>query len=214
MPNFKIETPRIAHVLEETLPDYLEDEMMIKNQFIQDITYSSDSYQSLVFEKSHFKKFNVPSHTFNRFECVDCLFESCDFSNVEWIGAAFHRTVFKNCKLTGINFAESLLQNCEFIDCTINYASFNFAQLKRIVFTNCQLNESEFSEVKWNHLELEQCQLDKTNWVGTSLSKLNLSSCKFERLNLSPDLIRGFIVNYEQAITVGLTLGLVLDEPR
>lgn len=214
MPNFKIEMPKLSKTLEEYLPDYLEDEMMIQNQFIQDISYPSDSYNSIVFEKSHFKKVNLPSHTFNRFECVDSLFESCDFSNVELIGAAFHRTSFKNCKLTGINFAESLLQNCQFIDCTINYASFNFTQLKRVVFSNCQLNESEFFEIKWNHLELTDCQLDKTNWVGTSLSTLNLASCQFERLHLSPDLIKGFIVNYEQAITVGLTLGLILDEPR
>lgn len=214
LPSFKIEEPILSPHLEEILPDYLEDELMIKHNLIQDITYSSDTYQSIVFEKSQFKKVGFPSHTFNRFECVDCLFESCDFSNIEWIGAAFHRTIFKNCKLTGINFAEALLQNCQFIDCTINYASFNFSQLKRVTFDNCELNESEFSEVKWNHFELTNCQLNKTNWVGTQLNKLNLSSCKFETLNLSPDLIKGFIVNYEQAITVALTLGIVLDEPR
>lgn len=214
MPNFKIELPIISQQLEEILPDYLEDELVIKHNLVQDITYPSDSYQSIVFEKSHFKKVSVSGHTFNRFECVDCLFESCDFSNVEWIGGAFHRTIFKNCKLTGANFAEALLQNCQFVDCTINYASFNFSQLKRVVFNDCQLNESEFSEVKWTHLELHQCELNKTNWIGTKLNKLNLSSCQFEQLSLSPDLIRGFIVNYEQAIIVGMTLGLVLDEPR
>lgn len=214
LPKFKIETPRIPSQLENFSPEFLEDELMIKHHFIKDTTYTSNHYQSLIFEKNHFKKVNLSGHTLDRFECVDCLFESCDFSNVEWIGGSFHRTIFKNCKLTGANFAESLLQNCQFIDCTINYASFNFSQLKRVIFTNCELNESEFSDLKWLHLELTDCQLNKSNWIGTQLTDLNLSSCQFETISISPDLIKGFIVNYEQAITIGLTLGLVLDEPR
>lgn len=214
MPNFKIEEPNISYMLEEILPESFEDDLIIKNQLLQEATYSHDTFQNLIFEKSRFKKINFSNNTYNRFECVDCEFESCDFSNMEWIGGAFHRTIFKNCKLTGTNFAEALLQNCQFIDCTITYASFNFTKLKRVVFFESQLTDSEFNDIDWQHLELNHCELNRTTWIGTKLNKLNVSSCQFESLNLSPDLIRGFVVNQEQAIIVGMTLGLILDEPR
>ena len=214
MPDFKLEQPRLSNHLEEILPKYLEDDLMIQQNLIREVSLANGSYTNLVFEKSHFYKVDFSSNFFQRFEVVDCLFESCDFSNIEWIGASFHRCIFKNCKLTGANFAESLLQNCQFIDCNIPYASFNFTQLKRVYFSDCHLDYSEFNDIKWSNFEIHQCHLNKTTWVNTNLNKLNLCSCQFETISLSPDLIRGLIINYEQMITVGLTLGLVLDEPR
>ena len=38
-------------------------------------------------------------------------------------------------------------------------------------------------------------------------------TCSFETLLFSPDLMSGLTVNTDQAITLALSLGLLIDEP-
>jgi len=188
----------------------LDDEMTVETLHIENCRFDSLDFHHLFFKESYLKKVQWPSSHLRQFECVNVIFENCDFSNAEWIGAGFHQVEFRQCKLTGINFAESYLKNCLFTDCMLDYASFAVATMKVVQFEQSSLQQSDFSEIDWQHLKLDECTLTQSQWFHTKLKELDFSNNRFDTIALSPESIRGLIVNAEQALTIAETLGLIV----
>ncbi|MFC0233714.1 pentapeptide repeat-containing protein [Vagococcus entomophilus] len=205
--------PKIPHSLQLGEIDYLKDEQHLFQLELKDENWVGLDTSQVYFQQTLLNKCLFSGSHFTRFECMDVIFNHCDLSNVEWIGGSFHRIIFKNCKLTGCNFAESTLRDCQFIDCMMDYCSFNYTTMKSVSFQENSLKDSEFSEVTWQHLFFYKNKLTGSTWFQTKLAGLNFSTCTFEQIILSKELLRGLTVNQEQAITIALGFGLLLDEP-
>ncbi|MGM0123274.1 hypothetical protein IGI37_000640 [Enterococcus sp. AZ194] len=204
----------VAPILPEltTQDFYLEDEAFFQGLKVEDVDLSYDGCNNLAIREAHFKRLTMQRTRLERFECSNIVFENCDLSNLEWIGGSFQQCLFKQCKLTGTNFAESFLRDCQFEDCMATFSSFSDTKLKAVTFTNCHLTDSEFVEVNWQHFTLEKNQLTGSSWFHTKLSGLNLSANTFDSISLSQELMRGLIVNQEQAIVIAMGLGLVVED--
>ncbi|KAF1297318.1 hypothetical protein BAU15_11240 [Enterococcus sp. JM4C] len=204
----------IAPILPELTEQdfYLEDEAFFQGLKLDDADYSYDSCNNLVIRESHLKRLTMQRTKLERFECSNVIFEKCDLSNLEWLAASFQQCLFKQCKLIGTNFADSYLRDCQFDDCLGTLSSFSNTNLKAVSFTNCNLTDTEFVEVTWRNLTLEKSQLTGSSWFHTKLNKLNLSSNYFEKIALSQDLMRGLVVNQEQAIIIAMGMGLVIED--
>ncbi|MHC5215817.1 pentapeptide repeat-containing protein [Enterococcus sp. LJL128] len=205
------EKKRILPVLPAKLPRHdleLEDEGIVEASFIENQLLTEIDFHHLFFKECHFKKLLLPGSRLRHFECVNVVFENCDFSNADWIGSSFHQVEFRGCKLTGINFAEGYFKDCLFDDCMLDYASFAASTLKVTHFEKNRLNQSDFTEVDWQHLKLTDCELTQSQWFHTKLNKLDLSENRFDAIAFSPESIRGLIINAEQALVIAGTLGV------
>jgi uncharacterized protein YjbI with pentapeptide repeats len=190
---------------------YLEDEEIFEGAFFTETDASYADCSGLVLKQSHLKKVTMQKTRLTHWECQNILFENCDFSNLECMAASFHQVHFKNCKLTGTNFAESYLRDCTFESCVANFASFSNTNLKTVRFVDCQLKDTEFYEVQWKDLQLQENQFTNSNWFRTKLNQLDLRTNSFEKITLSQELLRGLIVDQEQALIIAAGLGLVID---
>ncbi|MCA5012332.1 MULTISPECIES: pentapeptide repeat-containing protein [unclassified Enterococcus] len=189
----------------------LDDEIIIEGLALKEQDLSYQDLRNLVFRECHFDKLTMNRNHLERFECSNVIFEHCDFSNTEWLGASFHQVHFRRCKLTGTNFAESYLRDCTFEDCLADYASFSATNQKVVHFNQTSLNDTEFVEVVWNNLLFEECSLTGSNWFHTKLKELDLRKSTFEKIAFSQELIKGLKVTTEQAVIIAAGLGLSIE---
>lgn len=190
----------------------LDDEIIIEGLSLKDQDLSYQDIRNLVFRECRFEKITMNRNHLDRFECSNVIFDHCDLSNTEWIGASFHQVHFRQCKLTGTNFAESYLRDCFFEECIADYASFSATNQKVIEFQQTSLNDTEFVEVTWNNLLFDSCSLTGSNWFHTKLSGLDLTKSTFEKIAFSKELLQGLNVTQEQALTIAANLGLVIND--
>lgn len=202
-------TPMLSGNFIAGMPTF-EDEATIDAVLLENEELYEADFHHLFIKESHIKKFQMPASRLSQFECVNVVFEHCDFSNSEWIGSGFHQVEFRQCKLTGCNFAEAYLKDCLFSDCILDYASFSMSTMKVVHFEESSLRQAEFSELDWQHLKMKYCQLTQSQWFNTPLKNLDFSENQFDTIALSPESIRGMIVNAEQALTIAETLGIIL----
>lgn len=207
------EKKRIVPILSDRLTSaqpILEDEAMLESVLIENESFDDADAHHLFIKESRFKKVQMLSSRLSQFECVNVVFENCDFSNSEWIGAGFHQVEFRQCKLTGCNFAEAYIKDCLFSGCILDYASFSMSTMKVVHFEESSLRQAEFSELDWQHVKMKDCELTQSQWFNTSLKNMDFSKNRFDTIALSPESIRGMIVNAEQALTIAETLGMIL----
>ncbi|MGX7244185.1 pentapeptide repeat-containing protein [Enterococcus quebecensis] len=190
----------------------IDDETIIEGMLLQDQDLSYQDVRNLVFRECRFEKITMNRNHLERFECSNVIFDHCDLSNTEWIGASFHQVHFRQCKLTGTNFAESYLRDCLFEDCLADYASFSSTNQKVVEFKDTSLTDTEFVEVTWNNLLSDHCSLTGSNWFHTKLENLDLTKSTFEKIAFSQELLKGLKVTQEQAITIAAGLGLVIED--
>lgn len=200
----------ILPVLEDMHFD-LEEEALYEGAHFQDQDLSYSNSENIALRGCQLDSITLFKARFDHFECSNAVFNNCDLSNLECFGASFHQVQFNNCKLTGTNFSESYLRDCIFEGCIGEFAAFSSTNLKVVRFSNCRLPKSEFFEAKWNHLLLQNCDLDDSNWFRTKLNGLDFRSNTFQKIALSEELLKGMIVNQEQAICIAAGLGLVID---
>ena len=190
---------------------FLDDEALYQDGFLKDSDQSYTTCHNLIIQESQLKNIQLVNSRLERFQAANVIFDKCDLSNCELLGASLHQVEFRQCKLTGANFAESYLRDCRFVDCLADYASFSNSNLKNVAFNDCRLKETDFYDLTWKALELNGCELTRSNWLHTTLNKLNLSSCDFETISISPEQLRGLVVNPAQALIIAAGLGLVIE---
>jgi len=190
---------------------FFDDEANFSGLKVDESDQSYLSARNLVIHESEFKHIIMQGAQLKHFECHNVIFDHCDFSNIEWLGASFHQVHFNQCKLIGSNFAESYLRDCLFSDCLANLASFSSTNLRTVAFENCMLNETIFNEVNWKNFQLRNNQLSSSQWFLTKMTDLDLTTNFFDSIALSKDLIHGLKVNQEQAIIIAQGLGLIIE---
>lgn len=209
----KIKEPIAPLLPQLTEADFisLEDEVIIEGLKLKEQDLSYQDSRNLVFRECQFEKITMNRNHLERFECSNVIFDHCDLSNTEWIGASFHQVHFRQCKLTGTNFAESYLRDCFFEECLADYTSFSATNQKVVTFQQTSLNNTEFVEVTWNNLLFNGCSLTGSSWFHTKLADLDLRQSTFEKIAFSQELLKGLHVTTEQAVTIAAGLGLVIE---
>lgn len=211
----QIKTP-----LSPRLPDFLPpksferfiNEEIYSNCLIEYFHHPVSETHLITFEQTKLHKCTLTNLTMRRFEVVDTVFDHCDFSNTEMIGASFHRVHFKNCKLIGANFAESVFVDCQFDACLADFSTFSYTNFKVVQLDHTSFVESDFFEIKWQHLTVSNCNLTASNWFHTPLAGLNFANSTIERIAFLPNQIKGLTINPQQAVLMAQMLGLMIEE--
>lgn len=164
------------------------------------------SFDDVVFKNVSF------TGEFRGVEFVDVLFETCDFSNVNFQNASFYRCEVMDSKLTGVDFANANLSHALFESCDGKYGNFSFSGMKEVDFFNCNLTDSDFFECLFKEVRFSTCKLDNSNFSETDLRGIDLSTSTYERIEVSLPKIVGCIVSKEQAIGFARVLGLTIKE--
>ena len=80
-----------------------------------------------------FKNVTFIGSFFQLLECVDVIFDHCDFSNARLNQAVFHRVEFRQCKMAGTQLAEAHFQHVLFVDTLAPYLECQFTSFKHVM---------------------------------------------------------------------------------
>ena len=87
----------------------------------------------------------------------DCVFDSCDLSNVDFSGSTLRRVVFKGCKLLGAKLPEVRMDQVRFTDCHMRLANLTLcgASLFRTPLAGQDLTTDEITGIQVSLPELK-----------------------------------------------------------
>jgi uncharacterized protein YjbI with pentapeptide repeats len=147
--------------------------MMQKNYFTdktfhRENTIKSGEYESCIFNECNFLELDFSGSVF-----ANCTFNSCNLSMVKLTKTAFREVVFKDCKMLGLRFdnCNELGLSVSFENCQLNHSSFYKTKIKKTVFKNSQLQEVDFAEADLTNSVFDNSNLLLSVFEFTILEK-------------------------------------------
>lgn len=125
-------------------------------------------YESCVFSQCNFVGANLSNVKFS-----ECEFVNCNMSNVIVTNAALRDVRFRDCKLMGIGFGncDSFLFSVSFEKCVLDLSSFHRLKMRKTKFTACSLHEASFVETDLGESVFDECDFSQALFERTILEK-------------------------------------------
>lgn len=140
----------------------------------------------------------------------DCVFDSCDLSNVDFSGSTLRRVVFKGCKLLGAKLPEVRMDQVRFTDCHMRLANLTLCVVKAVGFEGCNLDGAVLQEMTHTGLYFKNCQLTGASLFRTPLAGQDLTTDEITGIQVSLPELKGAVVTPYQACELAGLLGLIV----
>ena len=164
--------------------------------------FSATSFYECMFKGVSFKG--------NMHGCLfqDVVFEHCDISNCDFSECVFRRVRFETCRMMGTdcsssNFTDTVFHNCQCAYINLNSTKWKDARLERTLFC-----EGSFSMCTFMHTEPVHCDFSGCEFAHTPLKDIDFSNSEIDGFAVTPEDLKGAIVNADQAIACAKILGL------
>ncbi|MFD1126442.1 pentapeptide repeat-containing protein [Lentilactobacillus raoultii] len=181
--------------------DYVDCTFRVSNQPIRisDVTFDHCQFEQTNFDQSDWNF---------------VVFKGCQFLNASFHQSYFSNSQFIGSQLMGADFSVGTkLTNVSVTDTNLRYANFSESTMVKVHFNQVNLQETAFQAVTLKKgLVFSQCNLDQSDFLDTKLKGIDLSQSRFETLTVSPELIRGLIINPWQARSLIGLLGVVVKD--
>ncbi|NCB32752.1 MAG: pentapeptide repeat-containing protein [Erysipelotrichia bacterium] len=143
---------------------------------------------------------------------ADVIFDHCDFSNRDFEESVFRRVQFSHCRLTGIDLTRCTFEDVEFDECEARYSAFGGSHFNRVLLNECVLVQAGFSSCRFEKMELHEDDFTEAEFVETKLKDMDFSDCMFQGIMVSPEDLKGIILNEEQALMCVKLLGVQVKQ--
>jgi uncharacterized protein YjbI with pentapeptide repeats len=163
-------------------------------------------FNGVVFERCRFVG------DFRKAQFIDCMLNRCDLSNTDFQSSRFHRVKLTGSKGLGIHFNKAKWQYVTIEDCVLNYGEFADVDFQDIVLIKSDLSQSSFFTANLQRLVLKQVDLSQTDFSDTMLAGLDFSTCEISGIRVSPQCLKGLIVNASQAIALIGLFGVTVKD--
>lgn len=173
----------------------------VYHEIIERTDYSStrlkDSYESVEFRSCSFTDISGINFT-------DCLFTTCNLSNVAVGKSKMQGVKFTDCKLIGVNFFETLDFGfaIDFENCLLDFASFDRKKMNKSSFKNCRLHGVNFSQADLSKSTMVQCDLLEAVFANTNLNGLDFTTNR--SFTIDPQLNQVKKTRFSSAMLAGL----------
>lgn len=184
------------------------DDTIVSNKYFKDITFMEEihniSFDNCVFDNCRFIS-NIDKCVF-----FNSRFTKCELANIIIMFSGIHSCLFSNSNMVGVNICDGKISKTELRENNMRYATFSSTSLDKVKLKENNLVEGRFDKVTLSSVELEKDDFTKMEFIGTMMKGIDVSSCKIEGLAISPEGVRGMIVNEVQAIELVSILGIVI----
>ena len=114
--------------------------------------------------------------------------------------------------MTGLDFTDCTLVDCQFISSKCNLSNFSGANIKNSCFKECDCSSSRFVTTKFKDIEFNKINFNESEFFHSSLNKLDFSNSDIYGISITPDCLKGIIVNEYQALSLSKLLGIIIKE--
>lgn len=153
----------------------------MKEIYFQDQTFdridtlANGEYENCIFNSCEFADLDLSGLIF-----IDCTFEGCNLSLAKLNKTAFRDVVFRDCKMLGLRFdsCNPFGLSFSFEGCLVSHSSFYKTKIGKVVFKNCQLHEVDFAEADLTKAVFDGCDLMLAVFDRTILEKADLRTAR------------------------------------
>lgn len=187
--------------------EYIDDRL-VSNKIFKNITFSEElnniSFDNCVFEGCKFLG--------NLNKCVffNVRFTKCEISNIIIMFSGIHSCLFNLCNMIGVNICDSKINKSELRENNMRYASMSSTSLDKTKMNDNNIVDGRLDQVSFGEMVLEKNDFSRMEIIGTLMKDVDISSCKIEEISVSPEMVRGMIVNEVQAIELVSILGIII----
>ena len=158
--------------------------------------YSLDGeYDNCIFESCNFSNLDLSEISF-----IECRFVECNFTLAKLTKTGFKDVRFDSCKMLGLQFTDlkPFLLEMDFKNCHLEESSFYKLDLKGLSMNSCNLRGADFSEANLEKSSIIACDLSECTFERTNLSFANLSDSYNFQIDPEQNTIRGATFNADQ----------------
>ncbi len=202
------------HLREELEPLMAPEELLEpegqQGRLVQGLDLSGMDLSELRWEGMRFRGCRFSGAALEGTECVDVVFEDCDFSNCVGARAYLCRCVLRSCKGVGLDLISSGLTWVTVEDGSFRYSNWNNTKLDKVRLVRCDFSEALMNQVTLRQTSFQECRLSKTSFFKTMLAGQDFTTCTAEGLVVSDtaEELRGLTVRYDQAAELAKLMGL------
>mgnify|MGYP003587712261 CR=1 FL=1 len=161
-----------------------------------------EEFNGCRFKKVHF------TGDFKKMSYVDCTLDHCDFSNISLSESLFYRVRFMNCKGIGSILRKSKFKYVEFNSSALSLSDFSESSFEQVRFIDSSFSESAFQQIKQVGFITENVDFTQADFYDTALNGMDVSGCRLDGIRLSPQKLKGLIVDTDQAVALAVLLGV------
>lgn len=186
-------------------------EKEIYDQRLVAVDYTIEAFSPLeandcVFERCNFQQVDLRSKKF-----VDCEFIGSNLTLANLLYSTFRNCKFVDCKLTGINWSTaSKVSDCEFLKCNLSTSVMMNLDLRHAKFIECILREVDFSDADMKKASLDSSDLQHATFRGTDLTEADFSTAKNYEIDPLHNKIKKAKFSLPEAVGLLSGLGIVL----
>lgn len=111
----------------------------------------------------------------------ECVFEDCDFSNLELVSWHFSDVKFIRCNFSLCSFIGSTLAGVEFEGCKLAGVKLTklVGMLQQISATNCNFDYATILDLDLTATKFENCTFQEAYLANLNLTKATFAGCDF-----------------------------------
>jgi len=138
----------------------------------------------------------------------DVHFAAGDLSNIVVTDASVRRVRAHGLGAVGIDISGSRLEDVRLVNCKLRPGRGLGVSMTRCVFEDCDLREADLEGALLDRVVFRGCDLSSARLSGVDLSRCDLRGSNVDGLVVSPDRLRGVLVDPSQLPTFASALGL------
>ncbi len=186
----------------------LNHDARVERAHLQDLEIEGKTLHHIIFDEVKLSRCVIKDCHFTRLECLDVIFEDCQFTNNTCEHASLIRTAFNTSKLDGTLFKESLLEHISIHDTRAQYLGFTHSTLKGVTFNQALMPEVSFFHTTFEHVTFDQCDLKAALVHDTRFKNIDVSTCEIDGMQIQlPDAL-GMNIHATQAAQLCALFGI------
>lgn len=207
MYQMKIQKPILPKTLiqSDDIIEVLQDEDLISGYEINSITLTSDELDKTSISESLLEKVDLTQVETNRFDAVDCIFKSCNFTASRMPDSSWHRILIDSARLVGAQITNSTLRNVYIKNSKLELVNFRFSHFKNVVFEDCVMNDVDFYEGFLKNVEFNNCIINSITFANAKMINVDISKSSIEIIT-GVNNLRGTTINYDQLMQLAPSL--------
>ena len=162
------------------------------------------------FDMVDFDGVRLPAAHLEQCELIDVRIADSDLSNLRLDRSLLRRVQVRGSRLVGLAGPEALIEDCLFEECDLGLAQLRFCTVRRARFVRCNLHEADFASSELASVVFRDCRLEGADMSQVKALEMDLRGSQLEGIKLSPEQMKGGLVDFEQALYLIRLLGLTV----
>ncbi|MBD0319668.1 MAG: pentapeptide repeat-containing protein [Gemmatimonadetes bacterium] len=194
--------PDVPEVLDGAVPDELDAGEEYENIAAEGADYADSEARAVHFRHVRFERVSLARSVLPGVTLMDAALASCDLAGAVWERSSIGRVRSDGCRWVGAHLDRAAISDLHAVDSSFEMAVFTKGRMEASRFERCVFRGAVFEGMTLKGLVFRGCDLRNADFRGSTLDSVDLRGCQIGALGVTPDRLRGLILDPSQAASL------------